>query len=48
MEKSLKILLVEDNLIEIMKMKRTLSLLKLKHTLHEAKNGEEALNFLEF
>lgn len=47
MEKSLKILLVEDNLIEIMKMKRTLSLLKLKHTLHEAKNGEEALNFLE-
>lgn len=47
MEKSLKILLVEDNLIEIMKMKRTLSLLKLKHTLHEAKNGEEALSFLE-
>jgi CheY-like chemotaxis protein len=47
MEKSLKILLVEDNLIEIMKMKRTLSLLKLKHIMHEAKNGEEALNFLD-
>jgi CheY-like chemotaxis protein len=47
MEKSLKVLLVEDNLIEIMKMKRTISLLKLKHTIHEAKNGEEALNFLE-
>lgn len=47
MEKHLKVLLVEDNLIEIMKMKRTISLLKLKHTLHEAKNGEEALNFLE-
>jgi CheY-like chemotaxis protein len=47
MEKVLKILLVEDNLIEIMKMKRTISLLKLKHTIHEAKNGEEALNFLE-
>tara|TARA_R110001592_G_scaffold32473_4_gene113621 strand:- start:1538 stop:1951 length:414 start_codon:yes stop_codon:yes gene_type:complete len=47
MEKSLKVLLVEDNLIEIMKMKRTISLLKLKHTMHEAKNGEEALKFLE-
>ncbi|WP_334057952.1 response regulator [Polaribacter sp. P097] len=47
MEKTLKILLVEDNLIEIMKMKRTISLLKLNHTLHEAKNGEEALKFLE-
>lgn len=46
-EKSLKVLLVEDNLIEIMKMKRTISLLKLKHTIHEAKNGEEALKFLE-
>jgi len=47
MEKFLKVLLVEDNLIEIMKMKRTISLLKLKHTIHEAKNGEEALQFLE-
>jgi CheY-like chemotaxis protein len=47
MGKSLKVLLVEDNLIEIMKMKRTISLLKLKHTIHEAKNGEEALKFLE-
>lgn len=47
MENILKILLVEDNLIEIMKMKRTISLLKLKHTIHEAKNGEEALTFLE-
>ena len=28
-------------------MKRTISLLKLDHTLHEAKNGEEALKFLE-
>lgn len=47
MSKSLKILLVEDNLIEIMKMKRTLSLLELNHTLYEAKNGEEGLEFLE-
>ena len=47
MEKILKVLLVEDNLIEIMKMNRTISLLKLKHTIHESKNGEEALKFLE-
>lgn len=47
MENVLKVLLVEDNLIEIMKMKRTISLLKLKHTIYEAKNGEEALQFLE-
>ena len=44
---SKKILLVEDNLIEIMKMKRTLSFLKAKHTLQEANNGEEALSLLE-
>jgi CheY-like chemotaxis protein len=47
MEKILKILLVEDNLIEIMKMKRTISLLKLNHSIREAKNGEEALIVLE-
>ena len=47
MEKFLKVLLVEDNLIEIMKMKRTISFLNLKHTIYEANNGEEALSFLE-
>lgn len=47
MEKKLDILLVEDNLIEIMKMKRTISLLELKHTIHEAKNGDEALRYLK-
>lgn len=47
MAKNLKILLIEDNLIEIMKMKRTISLLKLEHTMQEAKNGEEALKILE-
>ena len=47
MPKKLKVLLIEDNLIEIMKMKRTISLLKLEHTIHEAKNGEEALEILE-
>ncbi len=29
-----------------MKMKRTISFLKLKHTVHEAINGDEALSFL--
>lgn len=47
MEKTLRVLLVEDNLIEIMKMKRTISLLKLNHTINEAKNGEDALEFLK-
>lgn len=47
MGKKLKVLLIEDNLIEIMKMNRTISLLELEHTIHEAKNGEEALEFLE-
>jgi CheY-like chemotaxis protein len=47
MSKKLKVLLIEDNLIEIMKMKRTLSLLKLDHTMQEAKNGEIALEFLQ-
>lgn len=47
MSNSLNILLIEDNLIEIMKMKRTLSFLKLNHTLSEAKNGEEALDILK-
>jgi CheY-like chemotaxis protein len=47
MSKNLKVLLIEDNLIEIMKMKRTLSLLKLDHTIQEAKNGEIALEILQ-
>jgi CheY-like chemotaxis protein len=47
MKKNLNILLVEDNLIEIMKMKRAISLLNLNHKLYEAENGEEAIKFLE-
>lgn len=47
MSRNLNILLIEDNLIEIMKMKRTISFLKLDHTIEEAKNGEEALEILE-
>ncbi len=43
----LKILLIEDDMIEIMKLKRTISTLKLKHEIVEAHNGEEALSILE-
>ena len=41
------ILLIEDNSIEIMKMKRTISFLKLNHTIDEAINGEESLLYLK-
>jgi len=47
MAKKLRILLIEDNLIEIMKMKRTISFLELDYSLQEAKNGEEGLKILE-
>lgn len=47
MKNSLKVLLIEDNMIEIMKMNRTVSLLKAKHEITEAKNAEEALAILE-
>lgn len=47
MKKNLNILLIEDNLIEIMKMKRTISFLELQHNIVEAKNGEIALEILE-
>lgn len=47
MGKQINILLIENNLIEIMKMKRTISLLELTHNITVAKNGEEALEILE-
>ncbi|EDP96945.1 response regulator [Kordia algicida OT-1] len=47
MKNSLKVLLIEDNMIEIMKMNRTVSLLEAKHEITEAKNAEEALAILE-
>lgn len=47
MKNSLNVLLIEDNMIEIMKMNRTVSLLKAKHEITEAKNAEEALAILE-
>lgn len=47
MEKNLNILLIEDDMIEIMKFNRTILSLKLKHNIVEANNGEEALQILE-
>lgn len=41
------ILFIEDDAIETMKFQRTLSKLESKHTLIEAKNGEEALEILQ-
>jgi CheY-like chemotaxis protein len=47
MKKNLNVLLVEDNLIEVMKMKRTIQFLELDHILSVANNGEEGLKILE-
>lgn len=41
------ILFIEDDAIETMKFQRAMSKLETKHTLIEAKNGEEALAYLE-
>lgn len=47
MTKSLNILLIEDDTIEIMKFNRVLSTLGLNHKIIEANNGEEALEILK-
>ncbi|WP_417886323.1 response regulator [Zunongwangia sp.] len=47
MKKKLTILLIEDDMIEVMKLNRTISSLQLPHQIIEAKNGEEALVHLE-
>lgn len=46
MNKSLKILLIEDDAIEVMKLQRVISTYKLRHQIKEANNGEEALRML--
>ncbi|MBT8394545.1 MAG: response regulator [Bacteroidia bacterium] len=46
MGKSLDILVIEDDMIEVMKLNRTISSLQLKHKIIEAKNGKEALDIL--
>lgn len=45
--KALNILLIEDDMIEVMKFNRTVSSLQLNHKITEANNGEEALKLLE-
>lgn len=45
--KQLKVLLIEDDTIEVMKMHRALSTLEEKHTIVEASNGEVALSILQ-
>ena len=47
MTKSLTILLIEDDAIEIMKFNRVLSKLGQNHKIIEANNGEEALEILK-
>jgi CheY-like chemotaxis protein len=44
--KTLRILLIEDDQIEVMKLKRTIAKLELDHQLIEAENGEVALRIL--
>lgn len=44
---TLKVLLIDDDTIEIMKLNRTILLLKLNHDIIDAKDGEQALNVLE-
>lgn len=46
MDKILNILLIEDDTIEIMKLKRSISKLNLPHFITEANNGEIALEIL--
>ena len=45
--KTLKILLVEDDTIEVMKLKRVVDTLNLNHNILHASNGEEALEMLQ-
>jgi len=45
--KTLNILLIEDDMIEVMKLNRAIGSLQLSHNIIEANNGEEALKLLE-
>jgi CheY-like chemotaxis protein len=47
MAKSLNILLIEDDAIEIMKFNRVLKTIGANHKIIEANNGEEALDILK-
>lgn len=45
--KVVSILLVEDDQLDVINMKRTLDKMKLIYTLHVARNGEEGIAFLK-
>jgi CheY-like chemotaxis protein len=47
MNKKLKILLIEDDLIEVMKIERAMVQLSLDHQLTIVKNGDEAIKILQ-
>lgn len=47
MEKVINILLVEDDTLDVMDAKRTLDKMGVLHIIQVAKNGEEALQYLE-
>ncbi|MBO3116403.1 response regulator [Winogradskyella sp. DF17] len=47
MKEKLNILLIEDDMIEVMKLNRAISSLHLTHHIVEANNGEEALQILQ-
>jgi len=44
---ALKVLMIDDDTIEIMKLNRTVSSMNLDHQITDAKNGEQALNILK-
>ncbi|WP_179021743.1 response regulator [Winogradskyella forsetii] len=44
---TLNILLIEDDMIEVMKLNRAKSSLQLNHNITETNNGEDALKLLE-
>ncbi len=45
--KALRVLLIEDDAIEVMKLNRVVSALQLEHQIIEANNGEQALQLLK-
>ena len=46
MSRKLSILFIEDDVVETMKMHRTISRLSVSYNIQEAKNGEDALKLL--
>ena len=46
MKRKLKILLIEDDTIELMKLNRAMTSLNMNHEVREANNGEDGLELL--